>query len=169
MKEISDKADKQLLRSLFAAYGRWYATRLGKEGEGSYDVKAGIIREVAVGFLSFLTGALRGLNRGVDVNAEVAVWFDKAMTANDRSQGEMDFETVEEKETREKELGDLIDEVEECETCGGRRVVSVPWPSGYPHAAPCPACRPGEPCGCGAEPGKCPTRDAFAAWSKEHG
>lgn len=51
-----------------------------------------------------------------------------------------------------------------CSTCGGQRIVSVSWPSGYPHVAPCPECRPGAPCECGGVPG-CPTPDALRVWA----
>lgn len=51
-----------------------------------------------------------------------------------------------------------------CATCGGEGIVSVAWPSGYPHACPCPECRPDKPCGCGAV--NCPSPDAIRAWRK---
>ena len=51
-----------------------------------------------------------------------------------------------------------------CGTCGDLRVVATSWPSGYPHATPCPECRPGELCGCGLPEGECPSRDAIIAW-----
>ena len=35
-----------------------------------------------------------------------------------------------------------------CETCKDLHIVNAPWPSGYPHAFPCPECRPNEPCSC---------------------
>lgn len=53
--------------------------------------------------------------------------------------------------------------LKKCSTCRDLKVVSIPWPSGYPHAAPCPACCPGAPCPCGGVPG-CPTPDALKKW-----
>lgn len=52
-----------------------------------------------------------------------------------------------------------------CATCGGLKVVSSHWPSGYPHATPCPECRPGAPCGCGAS--NCPSVAAIEHWKRE--
>lgn len=49
-----------------------------------------------------------------------------------------------------------------CSICDDTKTVSVPWPSGYPHAAPCPACCPDQPCGCDAP--NCPTPAAIEAW-----
>jgi len=49
-----------------------------------------------------------------------------------------------------------------CETCDGAGIVASSWPSGYPHATPCPECRPG-PCDCGiGRP--CPSAEAVEHW-----
>lgn len=44
-----------------------------------------------------------------------------------------------------------------CETCGDLGTVFVPWPSGYPHAVPCPECKPGVVCSVCVT--SCPGRD----------
>ena len=49
-----------------------------------------------------------------------------------------------------------------CPTCSGHGIVATRWPSGYPHATPCPICRPNDPCECKAK--NCPSADAVAAW-----
>jgi len=59
-----------------------------------------------------------------------------------------------------------------CSTCGNpptaparQRIVATRWPSGYPHATPCPECRPGERCDCGLTPGTCPSAEAIKKWN----
>lgn len=60
-----------------------------------------------------------------------------------------------------------------CATCGEtrsskHRIVQTRWESGYPHATPCPACRPNDPCDCNS-PTPCPSAAAVAKWKREHG
>lgn len=55
-----------------------------------------------------------------------------------------------------------------CGTCKGLKIVATQWPSGYPHATPCPNCCPGQPCSCGLPPGDCPSRDATEMWDRHH-
>lgn len=51
-----------------------------------------------------------------------------------------------------------------CTTCGGIKIVSSRWPSGYPHATPCPQCKPDVPCGCGLA--NCPSIEAIEHWKR---
>jgi len=57
--------------------------------------------------------------------------------------------------------------VPRCKTCGGGRIVATAWPSGYPHATPCPECRPNDPCECVGTT-NCPSAEAVAAWKAAH-
>lgn len=52
-----------------------------------------------------------------------------------------------------------------CETCDGMKIVNAPWPSGYPHAFPCPACCPNTPCACGAS--NCPGLNRIVEWKAQ--
>jgi len=58
-------------------------------------------------------------------------------------------------------------EVPKCPTCAGLRIVATAWPSGYPHATPCPECRPNDPCECVGTT-NCPSAEAVAAWKAAH-
>ncbi len=49
-----------------------------------------------------------------------------------------------------------------CKTCDDAHIVNAPWPSGYPHAFPCPECRPNEPCSCRAS--NCPGPARVLEW-----
>lgn len=54
-----------------------------------------------------------------------------------------------------------------CQTCANQRIVNTPQPSGYPHAFPCPDCRPDSPCSCGLGVGKCPGPARVVEWKLE--
>lgn len=49
-----------------------------------------------------------------------------------------------------------------CDICEGQKIVNTPWPSGYPHAFPCPKCCPVTPCACGCS--NCPGPAQIVAW-----
>jgi hypothetical protein len=61
----------------------------------------------------------------------------------------------------------LSDQKPICAICDGHGMVNAPWPSGYPHAIPCPACRPNEACRCGSP--ICPGPACVAEWKAKKG
>jgi hypothetical protein len=79
--------------------------------------------------------------------------------------GRFPFDVVSVREIGSRRV--LAEDQQGCKTCKGLKIVSTKWPSGYPHATPCPECQPGVPCGCGLPRGDCPSAEAIASWRKE--